>query len=382
MNLLRISTSMLLVLVPAYGQIFNSGSTGADGALTYTTPGPQIFDPKAFNPVKDADGDTIFNFTTITIGAGVTLRMAGNVYAPPVIWLAQGAVKIDGILDLSGQDGFSASNTTQRLLTVPGSGGYGGGYPGVGANPPGDGLGPFFGVANGCANGGFSGNQFDVPLVGGSGGGGYNSFAGGAGGGAILIASSLSISGAGSIKATGGSAVGSSSGAGAGGAIRLVAPSVTIAGKLDAAAGPQACGNGHQPFSGVVRIEAFQIGAITAGGSLYTATPFGLFLPTLVGIPTVRVTSVGGIAVVTNPTGTFAFPDVNVNSNAALPFVIQASNVPLGTTVTLKLFSENGADKVLISTGLTGTLASSTVTISTTIPPGFSTGFVTATWTP
>ena len=375
-----ILSSLIAVLAPVaiFAQTFDSGSTGADGALTYNTPGTYVFDPKTFNsPVGN-----IFNFTTITIAAGVTVKLPGNVLNGPVVWLASGAVKIDGTLDLNGQDGFNASNTTQRTNTIPGAGGYSGGYPAVGVNPAGAGLGPAGGGANGCpGNGSFTGNQFLVPLIGGSGGGGYDTGAGGAGGGAILIASSVSISGAGSISVKGGQPLGNS-GAGGGGGIRLVAPTVTISGSLNAS-GPGSCGTGAHP--GVVRIEAFTIGSINPSGNYYTATPFGLFL-TPTGIPAVRVVSVGGNPVNTTPTGTFTVPDVTVNSNTPLTVAIQATNVPImvgtvPTVVTLVIFSENGPDQTIQSTALAGTLASSTATASVTLPSGFSKGFVKATFT-
>lgn len=129
-----------------------------------------------------------------------------------------------------------------------------------------------------------------------------------------------------------------------------------------------------------MRIEAFTIGSITATGSLYTATPFGLFLSTA-GLPSVKVVSVGGNPVATNPTGTFTIPDVTVNSNQPLAVAIQASNVPLGTVVTLQIFSENAPDQTIQSTALAGTLASSTATANVTLPAGFSKGFVKATFT-
>src|SRR6266571_2231823 len=138
--------------IPASAQNFNSGSTGSDGALTYNTPGTYVFDPKTFTPPLNPTGDGIFNFTTITIAAGVTVRLAGDVYAAPVVWLAQGAVKIDGAIDLSGQNGFSASNTTQRTTTIPGSGGYSGAYPAIGSNPAGAGLGPAGGATSVCGS--------------------------------------------------------------------------------------------------------------------------------------------------------------------------------------------------------------------------------------
>lgn len=390
-NSILFSLIAVMACATAAAQTFSSGSTGTDGALVFNTPGTYVFDPKTYSPPLDPAGDNIFNFTTITIASGVTVKLTGSVLNGPVVWLAQGAVTINGTIDLSGQDGFSASNTTQRTITIPGAGGYGGGYPAVGANPFGAGLGPAGGTVFGptCAgpsgggsNGGFIGNQFLIPLVGGSGGGGYSSYAGGAGGGAILIASSIAISGSGSIKATGGNGD-VESGAGSGGGIRLVAPTVSITGLLATAGGSNTyesgCNSG-QGAGGVVRIEGFQIGAINASGTLYTATPYGLFLSSA-GVPVVKVVSVGGNPVAASPTGTFTVPDVTVTSNAPLAVAIQAANVPVGTVVTLVIFSENGPDQTILSTPLAGTLASSTATASVTLPSGFSKGFAKATFT-
>src|SRR4051794_9071413 len=67
-------------------QSFSSGSTGADGALTFTTPGTYNFDPKALN--IDPEHDNIFNFTTITIGPGVILKFTSKILSGPVYWLA------------------------------------------------------------------------------------------------------------------------------------------------------------------------------------------------------------------------------------------------------------------------------------------------------
>lgn len=378
----------LCAVLPVTAQTFNSGSTGADGALNLTTPGTVVFDPKTFSPPLDPDGDGIYHFTTITIAAGVTVRLRGDIINVPVIWLAQGAVQINGVIDSSGQDGFSANNTTQRTNTIPGAGGYAGGYPGVGSNPAGAGLGPAGGRTscipgdpNYGESGGFLGNQFAVPLTGGSGGGGRFSWAGGAGGGAILVASSVSIGGAGQIKANGGARTSSTGGAGAGGAIRLVAPIVNITGTLNVSGGASNyCGPTVGTLNGVVRVEAFQIGSLSVSGPLYTATPYGLFISST-GSPALRVVSVGGVPVATSPTGTFTIPDVTVNSSSPLPVAIEAANVPIGTVVTLTIFSENGPDIVAQSTALAGTLAASTATANVTLPSGFSKGFLKATFT-
>lgn len=396
MNFHPIPKSLLMMTIAlgssaaAIAQTFSSGSTGADGALNLTTPGIVVFNPRTFNPPLDPDGDNIYHFTTINIAAGVTVQLRGDIINGPVVWLAQGAVQINGTIDASGQDKFGTNVTTQRTITIPGAGGYGGGYPAVGNNPPGAGLGPGGGSIN-CSNsnyaqpGGFTGNQFLVPLVGGSGGGAKTSSSGGAGGGAILIASSVSIGGTGSIRANGGgspSGGGDPGGVGAGGAIRLVAPSVSVSGLLNVSFGGgnhNVCSPNPGTGDGVIRIEAFQIGAINRTGTLYTATPFGLFLPST-GVPSLRVVSVGGAPVAASPTGTFTIPDVTVNSNSALPVNIEATNIPVGTIVTLTLFSENGPDQVILSTPLVGNLAASTATASVTLPSGFSKGFVKATF--
>jgi hypothetical protein len=82
-----------------------------------------------------------------------------------------------------------------------------------------------------------------------------------------------------------------------------------------------------------------------------------------------------------SPSGSFTVPDVTVNSTTALPVSITASNIPIGTTVTLLIYSENGPDLTVFSTGLTGTVASSMATASVILPAGYSYGFVKASWT-
>ena len=79
----------VLGAAPAFAQ-FSSGSTGKDGALSFTTPGTVVFDPVAMG--IDASGDNIFNFTTINIVSGVTVQLvAHKLREKPVVWLATGA---------------------------------------------------------------------------------------------------------------------------------------------------------------------------------------------------------------------------------------------------------------------------------------------------
>jgi hypothetical protein len=231
-RMLWLTLGMLaLGLGAAMAQTFNSGSTGADGALDFsgTPPGTVIdFDPTAFTPALDADGDSIYHFTTITIPTDVTVRLrATKAGAAPIHWLATGAVVIDGTLDLNGEDGHSGSGGVPRIPSVPGPGGFAGG---IGAGfpnlPPQAGFGPGGGCAGGgsaghatsvdqtqtpCTDptGGLSyGNTFLLPLIGGSGGGGLHSgnggAGGGAGGGAIMMANTVSNRVNGPITANGG----------------------------------------------------------------------------------------------------------------------------------------------------------------------------------
>ena len=114
-----------LVSFSASGQTFSSGSTGSDGAYSPTVSG--VFDPVALGIAPS--GDNVFNFTTINIPTGVTIRLgASKLRNAPVTWLATGNVTIAGTLDLTGMPG-PALNTSSaatlystRVLPEPGAG--------------------------------------------------------------------------------------------------------------------------------------------------------------------------------------------------------------------------------------------------------------------
>lgn len=106
-----------------------------------------------------------------------------------------------------------------------------------------------------------------------------------------------------------------------------------------------------------------------------------MFIPT-VRPPLVRVVSIDGNAVPLQPSGSFEIPDVSIENAGPATVEIAARNIPLATVVNLNVYSENGADQILTSTPLVGTLVNSAATVSVTFPPGFSRGFVRATWTP
>jgi hypothetical protein len=378
---------------PAQGP-FSSGSTGADGPLTYAPNLGTVYFPPSGLAQRT---NNIYNFTTITIGAGTTVRVSGWVINGPVYWLAQGDVTIGGTLDLSGQLGHAPGNVSYRAPSEPGAGGYSGGVaqlstgqnatagngPGGGATPGNcPGIDPRFGCG-----GKFSGGSYLQPLIGGSGGGGAcrptdvgtgQCSGGGAGGGAILIASSTSItiSSGGAINAQGGGTNNSYfGGGGSGGAVRLVSNTIMNSGTINISGGGSDDGysNGGP---GIVRFEGFTLNIGTVAGTALGSTPYNLALP-VGGPPSVNVTSVNGISINANP---FSFPDATITAGTSVPVIISGVNVPAGATGNLYIYSENAADQTIPFT-LTGTLASTTATVNVPYPSGGSRGFAKAVWT-
>ena len=70
-TIIRFTTAALamacLVAGPAHAQTFNSGSTGALGALTV-----------AANTTLTTPTDGVFHYTTITVNSGLTLKFTRN----------------------------------------------------------------------------------------------------------------------------------------------------------------------------------------------------------------------------------------------------------------------------------------------------------------
>jgi len=391
--------------LPAHAQPFDSGSDESDGALNITVAqhgSSFVFDPAVFVPPLDTDGDNIYHFTTISVEAGVTVRLAANVLGSrPVHWLASGAVQIDGVLDLSGEAGHHG--TALHARSTAGAGGHGGGIggaAGIGWRPgDGPGGGPGGGsaaghvvVGDGSSPGTAYGTDFLLPLLGGSGGAGGSSGqpseesgGGGAGGGALLIASSTSITIEGTMDMRGGCGgahgAGSSSpgGAGSSGALRLMANTIGGAGVLTAAKVTGCIGNAGS--RGRIRMEASQFNFTGTGVPAPTVvTPGSVFPPAAT--PSLRLVSVAGIPVPANATGFFPPADLTIDEAAQVTVVIEASNVPLFTTVQLTLTPETGSRQIVTSTPLNGMLDLSTATAQITIPHGFSTFFLEAAWTP
>jgi hypothetical protein len=298
---------LLATLAAASAQAaVNSGSTGADGALSPTV-----------NTEIQLPDSGILNYTTINIPTGVTVKFKKNTANTPVFILASGNVTIAGTIDIRGTDAKSTGTYGDGVLgddAIPGQGGPGGYDGGRGGRDDltlraeiirgGTGLGPGGGPGGteappGCNNmgyyhyigvgGGYATNAYESdgynynctganatnitaigksygspllqPLLGGSGGGGgrgganYPGSGGGGGGGAILIAASGTLQVTGSINARGGDSggvAGTNAGGygagGSGGAIRLVATTIAGNGSLLADGGCANVNNNARQF--------------------------------------------------------------------------------------------------------------------------------------
>ena len=439
----RMSLLSLIALcafaLAAHGQSFSSGSDGSDGAfdLTGTASGSTVtFVPANFP--GDQHNLNKFNFTSVVVPAGVTVRLSAKNINGPVYWLVSGDVDVEGTIDLSGQAGLPASQILdgRRRQLDAGVGGYSGGT-GGNANAPlspsqpvaQNGDGPGGGAAGSVCNptssgtyppsgGTFSGDSFLVPLIGGSGGGGGLFFgnpspygaSGGAGGGALFIASSTTITVNGTINANGGiggnggttptttnsGCLGSYyaegwGGGGSGGGIRLVANTIAGSGTVTALGGstatvifplnpqvfPQTNGG-----NGVVRIEAFTdsfTGTISGVQSTGTPNSAFLLLPSTPP-PSVNVVSVNSAPIPASPTASLTTPDATINTSSPVTITVQASYIPVGTVLTLQVFSDNNTDQTVQTTALAGTLQSSTATATVTFPSGYALNYVKATW--
>jgi hypothetical protein len=374
---------------------FDCGSDGSDGALAFSagTSATLNFDPATVisGRVLDADGDGVYNFTSISIPANVTLRFPADKSGwSPIYFLSQGDVIIEGKLNFSGAKGHDASTTVIGDFSIPGSGGSPGSIGRVSALD-------FDGVyAPDVPNN----NYFLYPFYGGD-GGSYNSSydftsGAGAGGGALLLASNTKITVNGSLLFNGGDAgaklalppagkTSHQSYAGDGGAARLIAPVFNGSGLLSAAAGASTYGSGTK---GCFRVESGTYG-FTGTVVCNWMRSVALIPSAVYGLPTsaqskpakARLVRIGGIDVPAKPTGLFTIPDVIMNSNTDVLFEIEASNIPVGTTFRIYLWNESNQMNSYTSEASTGTEASSVAIKSITVPNGYSRCFVTADWT-
>ena len=417
----------LMTILPYVSQAFESGSTGADGALNITE------DTELVRPTGG-----VLNFTSVNIAPGFTLTFTGY-NNTPVILLASDDVIIGGTIDISGEDSGSIQpdfSISGAFIADGGPGGFDGGHAGAtddsgpddsGGNGLGLGsgergtLGPTstsfgdfgcggggggFGTAGVAAfsisssyhcrsqNAGAGGQSYGtanlLPLFGGSGGGGgsggRDSFGtgGGGGGGALLIASSATVRIDGNILADGGdsgnsnavcggsrSQLGGTGGGGSGGGIRIIAESITGSGNISAIGGIAGLvcssanrGRGGAGGLGRIRLEAeVRLEFSNTSPALSFGGPAPVFATN---IPSITITSVAGIAA---PGVTTGFNDIILPQNTPNPTTVEftTNQIPAGGTITLKAMPVTGAAATAESTPI---VADGTASVSINLPSG------------
>ncbi len=369
---------------------FSTGSTGADAAFNPTSnvivdlsqagtgPGKGIYDPVQWA--------VVFNFTTIHIPPGVVVTFKNHLSGAPVVWLAQGNVTVSGAVVLDGAYGGGYYNEGP-FFAEPGPGGFQGGRReidpitsracaglgpgGGGSTSTGYGGGGAYATAGrpgtSAAGGSPYGDEYILPLIGGSGGaGGYETppfnypFGGGAGGGAILIASPTSITLDGQITANGGVGGGGPGGPGSGGAIRLRAPTVAGLGILRAFGGS---GSADTTYGlGRIRVEASTLSVADVGipQIVGSSVPNPIFPDA--NAPSLSATLIDAVSIPNDPQAGIETIDAVVGDIGIVTLHISATNIPLGTLVDVILVPDGGNRIVWQSTPLAGTLASSAAT--------------------
>lgn len=358
-NLITLTSLVLLLCGSAQGQTFNSGSTGADGAfIARCFPAP----PCTIEVPLREPPNHIFNFTTVTIDAGATVKFTPNKANTPVFILAQGdAAQGTGVI-INGQIDMRGEVRERGIIAAKGGpGGFSGGMadlPGSPTNIGGAGNGPG-GGGGGTGTAAPRPGAFESaygtpelqPLIGGSGGGGgaigeiFSGSNGTGGGGALLIASSgvIDMGSLGprtGINASGGRLFRSLEGSG--GAIRLVA--TVLRGNSELAA-----------LGGRIRLEAAQANQYTGITSQATFNPPGqplIVFPPIT--PTLRILSIGGVPLPAQPTAAAHTPDIALPApspgQTSIPVTIEleATNVPNNTPFRVFVGPQFGAgDRVI-----------------------------------
>jgi len=378
----------LLLATPLKAAISIPGADGSDGAFSPTQ--ATVVDlgqavPGVWNASNAAnagkgvfDSDkwaVVYKYSSVNIGAGVTVQFKNHPSNAPVVWLVSGNVTIGpgATVLLTGQD--QQVGTAADKPTEPGPGGFRGGASGSTYSPAGPGGGPGggatyagYGAPGYAPSGPVYGNPQILPLIGGSGGGGLNpSYSGGAGGGAILIAATGTISVSGYINAMGGNG----QYFGSGGAIRLVADTINVSAQngLNALAG-----GGNAISAGRIRLEAnsFTLAGISPTPS--TAPPAAvpvIFPPSQ---PKTVITKVDAINVSSDPQSEFSQENptvVNIAKTTAAKITIAATNVPSTWTMTVRSAPRNGTEVIANAIKISGDDVSSVWTADIVLPLGY-----------
>ncbi len=272
------------------------------GALDLMTAGTYTFDTTAGSLLAPGGGASlppsgviangrVVSVSSLTIGAGVTLRVIG---ANPLIIASWGTLDVAGTIDASslgtaGSLGAGANPTgcAAHVASVGQNGaGAGGGGGGGGTSAGGRGG----GGNNGANNGGLGGGSIAAPLLLGGCAGAHGGLGnstpgdGGDGGGAVQLTARLSVSVTGAVLAGGaggkpGAVSGSGGGGGGGGAggmIGIEAPMLTLAAGAVIAANGGGGGQGAGNTLGIAGQNGQPSATRATGGNTGSGGPGGL----------------------------------------------------------------------------------------------------------
>lgn len=308
-----------------------------------------------YDPAKWA---VVFKYSSVNVAAGATVTFKNHASRAPVVWLVNGNVTIAGTVSLDGENGVVGGAPLGDRAREGGPGGFRGSVQFIAPNLVGSlGYGPGGGgVRSGGSYGtpGQSesstpaspvyGNPSLIPLIGGS-GGGYGLFkSGGGGGGAILIASQGIFFCSGVLRATGGAGVDGGggdqwSGSGSGGGIRIVAETVQGTGSILALGGSSARAGGL----GRIRLERVTTSASVSISPDPSIVPLAAGTTAMLwpagGAPEVRIISLGGNPLPTDPRASFGTEgaDVALPQMATVQAVVETINVEQAAVVRLRI---------------------------------------------
>ena len=415
----RDSRSVLVILgmtalfaVPAPAQLAVP-SDGSDGAFSPTsnleidlneaaeaawdvspnpTPGKGVYDGQKWA--------VVFRYSAVNIPAGVAVTFKNRAGYPPVVWLVQGDVTIDGTLTASaGREGYVDA------IHQPGPGGFRGGHVQSGLHSEaGPGFGPGGAMQADAGSTSGAGGSFGtrasgflpsqvaeqygspqlLPLMGGSGGTARNAYSrlAGAGGGAILIATGGRFTLNGRIEARGGwvgwdPELQTEVGPGSGGAVRIICDTLAGGGGLiDATAGNPG-GPETRGGDGRVRLE-YNVSTMTSmvwgtvsGG--FPSNPPQVWPPD--DTPVVKIIEINGQATPADPKAQMSLreQDVSIATGDPVTWRVESRNVPSDWTVILRVNPMSGREAMTSCTmeaGGTGDLAYWNCTLA--MPAGYS----------
>jgi len=400
-----------LLVIPASAQL-GVPSDGSDGAFNPTsnvvidlgeaaeaawdvtpnpTPGKGVYDGQKWA--------VVFRYSSVNIPSGVSVAFKNRAGYPPVVWLVQGDVTIDGTLSVSaGREGYVDS------IHQPGPGGFRGGHLYAGLHSrAGAGFGP--GGAMQADAGSMSGaggsygtlatgylpsqgaEQYGssqlLPLLGGSGGTSRDVYGrqAGAGGGAILIAAGGRVTLNGLLEARGGwigwiPEIQTEHGPGSGGAVRIICDTLAGSGLIDAtggnAGGPETrAGDGRVRLEYNVSTTSPAVYGVVTGG--FPSNPPQVWPPD--DTPTVKIVEVNGQSTPVDPKARMSLQqqDVSIATGDPVTWRVESRHVPSAWTVILRVNPMSGREVVTPCTmeaGGTEDLAYWSCTL--TMPPGYS----------